>query len=530
MNMIERTLCLGVLSLALGSQSAAAITDPVLVEQGELAGSVGRSPEVRVYRGIPFAAPPVGELRWKPPQPAPSWQGIREATQIGNACPQPAFSANGLYGASPPPISEDCLNLNIWTPAKSADDRLPVMLWLHAGGFEHGSGGAIGYDGENLARKGVVVVTINYRLGILGFLALPELEAESPHHAAGNYGLMDQIAALEWVKQNIARFGGDPGRVTIFGQSAGSMSVSVLMASPLAQGLFSRAIGESGGLFGPMPSRADAEKNGLQFASKCGATQDVLKSLRAKSVDDLVRATSDDDVEIIVDGSVLPQSVYAIFAEGKQNDVPIIVGNNASEGTIFPPPAGSVTPEEFAGDAHRRYGAFAKEFLEAYPAGSSDQEATAAYFASVRDGLFGWEMRIWARMATETGHRRAYRYYFSRVPPGRGERLGAFHGAELAYVFENFPYRISYQDADKQLGEVISCYWANFARTGDPNVTSDRKDSGAPTWPIYSPSRDNVLELGNQVSVQSHVNSLGLDFFDAFNRSVRQPPATKTTP
>jgi para-nitrobenzyl esterase len=302
------------------------------------------------------------------------------------------------------------------------------------------------------------------------------------------------------------------------------------MASPLAQGLFSRAIGESGGLFGPMPSRADAEKNGLQFASKCGATQDVLKSLRAKSVDDLVRATSDDDVEIIVDGSVLPQSVYAIFAEGKQNDVPIIVGNNASEGTIFPPPAGSVTPEEFAGDAHRRYGAFAKEFLEAYPAGSSDQEATAAYFASVRDGLFGWEMRIWARMATETGHRRTYRYYFSRVPPGRGERLGAFHGSELAYVFENFPYRISYQDADKQLGEVISSYWANFARTGDPNATPDRKDSGAPTWPIYSPSRDNVLELGDQVSVQSHVNSLGLDFFDAFNRSLREPPPTKTTP
>jgi para-nitrobenzyl esterase len=530
MHAIRRTVCLGILGLVLGSQSAAAITDPVRLEQGELAGSVGRSPDVRVYRGIPFAAPPVGDLRWKPPQPAPSWQGIRQATQIGNACPQPPFPANGLYGASPPPISEDCLNLNIWTPAKSADDRLPVMVWIHGGGFRHGSGGGIGYDGENLARKGVVVVTINYRLGILGFLALPELEAESPQHAAGNYALMDQIAALEWVKRNIARFGGDPARVTIFGQSAGSMSVNILMASPLARGLFSRAIGESGGLFGPMPSRADAETDGLQFASKCGATQGVLKSLRAKSVDDLVQATSDDDVEIIVDGWVLPQSVYTIFAEGKQNDVPIIVGSNASEGTIFPPPAGSVTPAEFADGAHRRYGAFAKEFLEAYPAGSSDQEATAAYFASVRDGQFGWEMRIWARMATETGHRRAYRYYFSRVPPGRGERLGAFHGAELAYVFENFPYRIYYQDADKQLGEVMSTYWANFARTGDPNAMPDQKDSGAPTWPIYSPSRDNVLELGDQVSVQSHVNDPGLDFFDAFNRSRREPPPAKTTP
>jgi para-nitrobenzyl esterase len=481
MHAIRRTLCLGILGLALGSQSVGAITDPVRVEQGELAGSGGRSPDVRVYRGVPFAAAPVGELRWQPPQPAPPWQGIRQATQIGNACPQPPFPANGLYGTSPPPVSEDCLNLNIWTPAKSADDRLPVMLWIHGGGFEHGSGGAIGYDGENLARKGVVVVTINYRLGILGFLALPELEAESPHHAAGNYALMDQIAALEWVQRNITRFGGDPARVTIFGESAGSVSVNILMASPLAQGLFSRAIGESGGSFHPMPSLAEVEKAGLQFASKCGATQDVLKSLRAKSVDDLLRATAADDVQIIVDGWVLPQSVYTIFAEGKQNDVPIIVGNNASEGTIFPPPAGSVTAAEFASDAHRLYGAFAKQFLEAYPAGSSDQEATAAYFASLRDGQFGWDMRIWARMATETGHRRAYRYYFSRVPPGRGERLGAFHGAELAYVFENFPYRISYQDADKQLGEVMSGYSANFARTGDPNAAPDPNDAGAPT-------------------------------------------------
>jgi para-nitrobenzyl esterase len=530
MRAIRRTLCLGILGLALGSQSVAAITDPVRVEQGQLAGADGRSSEVRVYRGVPFAAPPVGALRWKPPQPAPYWQGIRQATQIGNACPQPPFPANGLYGSSPPPISEDCLNLNIWTPAKSSDDRLPVMVWIHGGGFEHGSGGAIGYDGENLARKGVVVVTINYRLGILGFLALPELQAESPDHAAGNYALMDQIAALRWVQRNIIAFGGDPVRVTIFGESAGSVSVNILMASPLAQGLFSRAIGESGGSFGPMPSLADGEKGGQQFASKCGATENVLQSLRAKSVDDLLRATTEDDVQIIVDGWVLPQSVYTIFAEGKQNDVPIIVGNNASEGTIFPPPTGSLSAQEFADQAHRRYGVFAKQFLEAYPAGSSDQEATAAYFASIRDGQFGWDMRFWARMATETGHRRAYRYYFSRVPPGRGERLGAFHGSELAYVFENFPYRISYQDADKQLGEVISGYWANFARTGDPNATPDPKGANAPTWPIYSPTKDNVLELGDQVSVQSHVNAAGLDFFDVYNRSVRPPPATKTAP
>jgi para-nitrobenzyl esterase len=526
MRAIELTLCLGILSLAIASQSVHAITEPVRVEQGQLAGVDGRSPDVRVYRGVPFAAPPVGDLRWKPPQPAASWQGVRQATQFGNACSQPPFPSNGIYGSSPPPISEDCLYLNIWTPAKSADDRLPVMVWIHGGGFEHGTGGATGYDGENLARKGAVVVTINYRLGILGFLALPELDTESPHHASGNYALMDQIAALQWVQRNIAAFGGDPGRVTIFGESAGSVSVNILMASPLAHDLFARAIGESGGSFGPMPSLADAEKQDRQFASKLGATQDVLKSLRAKSADDLVKATTDDDVEIIVDGWVLPQSVYAIFAEGKQNDVPVIVGNNASEGTIFPPPKGSVTAAEFADNARRSYGAFASDFLKAFPAGSSDQEATAAYFAALRDGHFGWDMRIWARMETETGHRRAYRYYFSRVPPGRGERLGAFHGSELAYVFENFPYRISYQEVDKQLGETISTYWINFARTGDPNAAPDPKAAAAPTWPIYDPSKDNVLEFGDQVSVQSHVNAVGLDFFDVFNRALREPPPT----
>src|SRR5277367_3567473 len=525
MRTVRMTLCFGVLGIACAAQAAAAITDPVRVEQGQLAGASGRSPDVRVYRGVPFAAPPVGNLRWKPPQPAASWQGIRQATEFGNACSQAPFPSNGLYGVSPPPISEDCLYLNIWTPAQSADDRLPVMVWIHGGGFDHGTGGAVGYEGENLARKGAVVVTINYRLGILGFLALQELDAESPQHVSGNYAFMDQIAALQWVQRNIAAFGGDPGRVTIFGESAGSVSVNILMASPLARGLFAHAIGESGGSFGPMPSRGDAEKECQQFVSRLGATQDVLKTLRAKSPDDLIKASTDDDVQIIVDGWVLPQSVYTIFAEGKQNDVPIIVGNNASEGTLFPPPTGSVTSTEFTDDAHNSYGTFAGDFLEIYPAGSSDQAANAAYFASILDAYFGWDMRIWARMETETGHRRAYRYYFTRVPPGRGERLGAFHGSEIAYVFENYPYRISFQDLDKQLGETIENYWVNFARTGDPNGSANSNSAAAPTWPIYVPFRDDVLVLGDQVGVQFHVNAAGLDFFDMFNQSLRRPPS-----
>ncbi|MFZ0787599.1 MAG: carboxylesterase/lipase family protein [Candidatus Acidiferrales bacterium] len=518
-----RAFTIGFLALALASPSFAAITDPVRVEQGLLAGANGRSPDVRVYRGVPFAAPPVGDLRWKAPQPAASWTGVRQATQFGNACVQPPFPSNGMYKTAPP-IGEDCLYLNIWTPAKSADDRLPVMVWIHGGGFDHGTGAASGYDGENLASKGAVVVTINYRVGVFGFLALPELTAESPHHASGNCGLLDQIAALEWVRRNIAAFGGDPTRVTIFGESAGAESVSVLMASPLARGLFTRAIAESGGAFGPLPSLADAEKDGEKLAAKLGATHDVLKTLRAKSAAELLQASAGDDFnsEVIVDGWLLPQSVYSIFAEGKQNDVPILVGNNSDEGTNLLRLNGVATPASFADDARKEYGPLAQQFLEAYPPGSSDETATAANFAAFRDRWFGWNMRIWARLETETGHHRAYRYYFSRVPPGPGSRLGAFHGSDLAYVFENFPYRIFYQDVDKQLGETIATYWVNFARTGNPNGPS------VPVWPLYDPEKDNVLDLGDQVSVKYGVNATGLDFFDTYYRSLRPSPPSQS--
>jgi len=516
---VARTVLLVCFFMAIPFVAFAAITDPVHVEQGELAGASGRNPDVRVYRGIPFAAPPVGELRWKPPQPPAAWQGVRQATQFGNSCPQVPFPTNGVYsGTPPPPISEDCLYLNIWTPAKSANDRLPVMVWIHGGGFDRGTGAAAGYDGENLARKGAVVVTINYRLGILGFLALPELTAESSHHASGNYGLLDQIAALQWVQENIVSFGGDASRVTIFGQSAGSGSVNALMASPLAKGLFGRAIGESGGSFAPMPSLADAQEQGAQFAAAIGVTGDTLKSLRAKTIEELLKAKADDDAGPIVDGWVLPSTVYAIFAAGKQNDVPVIVGNNANEGAnIVPLPNGTMSAAEFAENARKNFGAMADKFLQAYPA-ATDEEAAAAHFASFRDAQFGWDMRMWARLETDTGHHHAYRYYFSRVPPGPGSRLGAFHGADLAYVFENYPFRIWYQDWDKQLGEIIENYWVNFAKTGDPN------GPGLPNWPPYDPAKDDSLVLGDEVKVQMDVNARGLDFFDAYNQSLEQTP------
>ena len=513
MRLPRMVLCAVLLGITLAPGAVAGITDPVRVEQGQLAGTSGRRPDVRVYKGIPFARPPVGELRWKPPEPPASWPGVRPATQFANACMQTPVTQSSLNGPAPPPVSEDCLYLNIWTPAQSADDRLPVMVWIHGGGFERGTAAAVGYDGENLARKGAVVVTINYRLGIIGFLALPELTAESSHHASGNYGLMDQIAALQWVQKNIAAFGGDTTRVTIFGQSAGSVSVNVLMASPLAKGLFARAIGESGGSFGPMVTLADAEKKGLQVASALGITKEVLPSLRAKPADDLVPSKANSEMGDIVDGWVLPQSVSAIFAAGKQNDVPVIVGNNANEGgNLAPLPNGTISSADFAAQARKDFGSSADKFLQIYPAATDDQ-AVASHFASFRDEFFSWEMRTWARLETKTMHHNAYRYYFTRVPPGPGSRLGAFHGAEMAYVFQNYPFRLFYQDVDKRLGDDIASYWVNFARTGDPN------GPGLPQWPAYDASKDDSLELNDQIKVDFGVSAAGLDFFDAIGPS-----------
>jgi len=523
-------------SLAIAPQAGATIQDPVRIAQGQLSGAAAKSPGMKVYRGIPYAAPPVGDLRWKAPQPAASWKGVRQATEFGNGCIQPPFDGKAcetclpIYkGMAPSAHSEDCLYLNIWTPANSAGDKLPVMFWIHGGAFILGGGSVAGYDGENLARKGVVLVTINYRLGVLGFFALPDLTAESPHHASGNYGLMDMITALQWVKKNIAAFGGNPKNVTIFGQSAGSWAVNLLTASPLARGLFQRAIGESGAYFvnldfSPMTTRADAEQAGEKLASGMGATRDVLKTLRAKPADEVLKSTASSyDASAIVDGWVLPQDVETIYAQGMQNDVPTIVGNTADELTTWIPPVKSAAL--FVAGARQRYGDMAGQLLKVYPA-DTDAQAIEAAYASVRDQVFGWNMRYWARLQTKTGHRPAYRYIFSHRPPGpEGERLGAFHALELEYVFGNFTlFSFPWDDTDRKLSETIISYWTNFAKTGDPN------GAGLPRWPAYNPTDDNVLDLGDPVSVRAHVNQAGLDFFEAYHASRAAGQSTGTGP
>lgn len=528
-------LVLAILSFT--SASFGAASDPVRVEQGLLAGTNGASASVRVYLGVPYAAPPVGDLRWKAPQPADPWKGVRKATEFSNACWQTPYPpAAAIYQAKLPPLSEDCLYLNIWTPANSSKDRLPVMFWIHGGGFTRGTANTSAYNGEVLARKGVVVVTINYRLGIFGFFAHPGLSAESGHHASGNYALLDQIAALTWVKKNITAFGGDPGKVTIFGESAGSWAVNALMASPLAKGLFQRAIGESGGSFEPMKSLDTAEKEGAKLgglltpdvvppksdssqkseSAAASAYAGVLKELRGMSPVNLLRASETESIRPIVDRYVLPQDIATIFAQGKQNDVPLIVGYNADEGTTLAPQGVNMKAIVFTTGVHQRYGAYADQMLKVYPA-TTDEESVKSYYAAFRDQGFGWEMRTWARMATKTGHQPAYLYYFSRRLPGpQSERLRAFHASELPYVFGTFFWPFPWEDTDKKLSDAITSYWVNFAKTGNPN------GENLPQWPVYNATADQSLEFGDQIAVRANINKAGLDFFDGYYQSLAE--------
>jgi para-nitrobenzyl esterase len=483
----------------------AAITEPVRVEQGLLSGVAGASPEVRVFKGVPFAAPPVADLRWRAPKPAPKWTGTRNASEFSAICMQRRPNAAGI-GPEPRPMSEDCLYLNIYTTAKTAKDKLPVMVWIHGGALTAGAGSI--YDGEQLARKGVVVVTLNYRLGVFGFFAHPELSKESDRAASSNYGLLDQIAALQWVQKNIAAFGGDPKCVTIFGESAGSWSTNLLSASPLARSLFQRVIGESGGQFEPMKTLPRAEQAGEKFGS--------LIELRAKPAEALQAAIGAAFVGApgaysgpVVDGWCLPEDVYTIYSKGKQNDVPLLIGSNEDEGTMFTP--ANVTLQSFKELAQRRFGSDAEAFLKLYPA-ESDSEAWKAQAASLRDQTFGWEMRTWARMQSKTGKSKVYLYFFSRVPPGpAAARMGSFHSAEIAYVFHNThrPGR-PWEETDHQLAETMSSHWVNFAKTGDPN------GKGLPVWPAYDPNADLVMGFGEKVEVTPLPHKPALDFMDAY--------------
>lgn len=499
--------------------SAAVADHAIRVDGGLISGSTADG--VRSYKGIPFAAPPVGELRWKAPQPAIAWDGVRECTAFGPDCPQAPYPAGSMYAAPLRTQSEDCLYLNVWTSARPSDKR-PVMVWIHGGALTRGSGATRTYDGTAFAKKGVVLVTVNYRLGPLGYLAHPELTAESPNHSSGNYGVLDQIAALKWVQKNIAAFGGDPRRVTIFGESAGSWSVNILVATPLARGLFHRAIGESGGQFGPgMYLREDrnkiasAEKIGAAFAKAAGA--DSLRAMRALPVEKIIDVFNNDTegkkfrTAPNVDGWVLPDEIRNIFAQGKQNDVPVIVGSNANEmTTLTNPGTWPKSMEEYRKRAEPLYGEAMKDFEVFYPV-KSDAEVPAAYLNSLRDVTFTLPMRTWARM-TATGRSKAWLYFFSHVPPNpNSKKLGAYHASEIAYVFNNLnPQNPLLQDVDRKLAETMSSYWVNFATTGNPN------GAGLPKWSNYDRAAEAYMDFGDPVQVRNHLLKAQLDFMEQF--------------
>jgi para-nitrobenzyl esterase len=520
MKQFKATAALAVIVL-LALRGAAAVPEPVRVDQGRLSGVAGAAAGLRIFKGIPFAAPPVGDSRWQPPQPAARWDGVRAADRFGANCMQRAAGGGGFppYGGdrSATTMSEDCLYLNVYTAAPAASARQPVMVWIHGGAWTSGAGAI--YQAEELAQKGVVVVTINYRLGVFGFLAHPELTRESAHRSSGNYALLDQIAALQWVQKNIAAFGGDPARVTIFGESAGSWSVHNLVGSPLAKGLFHRAIGQSGARFSITTTLAQAEEAGAKFAASVGAAN--LAGLRAKSAAELAGAGGFQSVSN-ADGWVLPATMREIFDAGKQNDVPILIGSNRDEGTIFTNE--KTTTESVHENARRRFGADGDAYVKLYPF-ASDQEARRAQANMMRDQTFGWEMRTWAREQSETGKSKVFLYYFTQVPPlANAEWLGAQHGAEIPYAF-NWPNgthtNVPWTQADRRLADQVSSYWVNFATSGDPN------GKGLPSWPAYSRAAERAFELGPSIAPIPIPNASALDFIDSHSRSAAATAPTR---
>ncbi len=491
---LSRKLFAAVVVAVLTATLPAAASDALSlkIHNGKLKGKLSADGQVRAFLGIPYAAPPVGELRWKPPQPAANWHGERMATSFGSRCMQPTIYADMVF--RDPGQSEDCLTLNVWTPASDKHAKLPVMVWIYGGGFNTGATSEGRQDGENLAHKGVLVVSMNYRLGVFGFFAHPELAAESPQHAAGNYGLLDQTAALQWVRNNIAAFGGDPGNVTLFGESAGSFAVSAQMASPVSAGLFAHAIGESGGAF-PLTGRdfqplAATEAQDEDFARAAFGTSS-LASLRAISADDLLKAAntkvagSTPRFRPDIDGYFLPEPIPAIYAAGKQAHIPLLAGWNKDEGTgeIVNAPE-KPTVESLRALAEKQFGAQAPEFLKAYSA-ADDAEALRVAEDYSGDRFIAYSTWAWLDAQVATGRAPVFRYRFDLPSPGDPNHpasAGAFHSDDIEYVFGTLDFRkgAAWRPEDRALSALMQTYWTNFAKTGNPNAL------GLPKWPVYS--------------------------------------------
>ena len=507
----------------------------VKIDTGWVSGS-GNA--VRVYKGIPYAAAPSGPLRWKPPQPAKPWKGILVAKSFPANCPQ----GPPLQG----PQSEDCLGLNVWTPAHPAAAKLPVMVWIYGGGFQIGSTSQTAYDGEALASQGVVLVSINYRLGMFGFLAHSALGQESPHGASGNYGLLDMVAALEWVKRNIGAFGGDPGNVTIFGESAGGTAVCLLMVVPQAQGLFQKVIAESAAwMFGPIshiteswygrvPMTKFGEKLGTDLAAlRAKSTAELLKTLPPPMTRNDGAADRGETYMPVVDGWVIPDDPARLFATGKFHHVALIAGTNADEGTLLGgPPVRTV--DQYRKWAAEKVGSFADRLLKLYPA-STDADAHAAAAQSSGDLLFLYGTRSVLRAASKV-EPNTFQYQFTRVNGiGRQIHWGAFHASEIPYVWQTLPDSVygtqasfigdfavnpdTYNGQDTKVSEAMSGAWVAFAKTGSPNRP------GLTHWPAFG-SKESYIEFGDQIGAKESLRKQYVDFMSEFTESLRSRVST----
>ena len=480
------------------TRAAEAQSQAVKTADGLISGKVAAEDHVTAFLGVPFAVPPVGELRWRPPVPPPGWKGVRVADRLGSSCMQPIVKERLPWTEEfheQNEVSEDCLYLNIWSPKVSPKAKLPVIVFIHGGGYVSGSGGVAVYNGSHLAAGGIVVITINYRLGVFGFLAHPELSAESAEHASGDYGLLDQIQALKWVKKNISRFGGDPGRLTVWGQSAGATSIGALIASPLTSGLFERAVADSGLGMAIYPfvmsSLEVAEHGGVKFAAAHHATS--IKALRAIPAADLLPGPHDYPLAFIpiIDGYVLPDSPQELSRRGKDNDVPIITGYQANDSMLFAPPVGTV--EQYNTLAIKQYGELASEFMALYPATDLAQaKEMQRRSCQDRDRV---SMFLWATHRLENHKSSIYTYFFDRaIPWPQQPQFGAFHTGEIPYLFENLAVLDRpWEKTDYQVSKITSSYLTQFARRGDPN------GQGLPPWTAVQSGTKTVMEIGEEM-------------------------------
>jgi para-nitrobenzyl esterase len=478
---------------------------PIQIESGKLLGVLTPDQQVIAYKGIPYAQPPTEELRWRPPQPVGHWKHILVAREFGSHCIQTGGYPDMVFHDPGP--SEDCLTLNVWAPAAPKLDKkspgLPVMVWIYGGGFVTGGTSESRQDGQFLAHRGVIVVSMNYRLGIFGFMALPELTTESANHTSGNYGLLDQAAAIAWVRRNIGAFGGDSDNITLFGESAGSFSVSAQMASPLTHGLFAKAIGESGAAFFnaglSFPSRERTEQTDSAWASRVFGS-DKLFYLRQLSTDEIMKAAlakGAPSFEPDVDGYFLPDTVPHLYEDGRQAHIPLLAGWNSDENR----PNSVPTAESFNAAVNRGLGSRAADFLAAYPA-ATDEEAARSADAYAGDRFIAFSTWEWLEAQVKTGHAPVYRYLFDLPSPGDRNHpaaLGAFHSDDIEYVFGTLDSRpgMKVRPEDRALSDLMQQYWTNFAKTGDPNA------AGTPNWPTYSPTdKWQVMHLDATPSAQ----------------------------